>query len=161
MPYRLCHFDTLSTRYVIQTESMEKCPCGCSNVSWRTPPKPHTHIVCAPRKLRSTKKGRPATYCQVVHYLLSTYAIEDVIAEARTEVTNFKQPEHTSATRYSELSWEKAFSYGRAYEEARLKNFFHWKSASVSPVFDESLLGNTYRCETAKFSTIRSFFNQA
>lgn len=75
-------------------------------------------------KRRSPKTDKKTLYFQVLSYLLSTYALEGVIAEVEAEITSFKQSEHMFAVRYLEISWENALSCGRVYEEAHLKGFF-------------------------------------
>lgn len=54
-------------------------------------------------------------------YLLDTNATEDMEAEAKAEITNFKQLKRMSAFRFSELLWESATLSGNIYEEAHLK----------------------------------------
>lgn len=50
------------------------------------------HSICATKEVSSQKKKTLTTYCQLVNYLLSPYATDDVIAEIKGETTNFKYP---------------------------------------------------------------------
>lgn len=52
------------------------------------------------------QKGKLKTYCQLVNYLLITYATDDVIEDVEAEITNFEQPEGMFAVRYLELLWK-------------------------------------------------------
>lgn len=70
--------------------------------------------------------------CTSVNYLLLTKVIKDVIAEAEAKIMNFKEPEYTSAVRYSEVLSEKALRRRYVYKEGRLKGFFtEWLHDSV------------------------------
>lgn len=60
------------------------------------------------------------TYCQAVRYLLESWAADDAIAEAVTDIINNKQPENMSAVRYLETHWESVLGYGRVYNESIL-----------------------------------------
>lgn len=42
------------------------------------------------------------SYCEVVNYLLVTYATDNIIANAYMDVTNFKQPPGQSAAKYAQ-----------------------------------------------------------
>lgn len=84
---------------------------------------PLMHRVCLTDK-DSQQKGKLTTYCQVVNYLLVTYATDDEIAKAEAGIMQFKKPERMSATLFSELLWEKALRCGRVYNDARLKALF-------------------------------------
>lgn len=74
------------------------------------------HRVCTTRKDDSQSEGRLTTYCQVVCYLLATYATDNVIAEAKANITSFYQSENKSATRYAQLLWEKTPRCGQVYK---------------------------------------------
>lgn len=82
------------------------------------------HRLCAKEDQNSQKEGKLTIYCQVVNYLLATYAIEDMIAEAEAEIMSFKQPEYVSVVRYLEVLWEKALRCDLVYGEEFLKGFF-------------------------------------
>lgn len=60
---------------------------------------------------------KPTTYCQVVRYLLETYATDDVIAEAKSEITTFKQPASMTTVWYSKVFWEKTLRSGMSYNK--------------------------------------------
>lgn len=51
------------------------------------------HRVGAAKERFPELDRKSTTYCQLVKYLLATYATEDLIADIEVEITNFKQPE--------------------------------------------------------------------
>lgn len=56
----------------------------------------------------NTQKQKTLTdYCQVVNYLLETYASNDVFAKAEAEIMNYKQAEHQSRVWFSKTFWDK------------------------------------------------------
>lgn len=57
------------------------------------------HIVSATREDVPKQEGQLTIYCQVVKYLLATYAADDVIAAVKTEITDFKKQEGISTVR--------------------------------------------------------------
>lgn len=59
--------------------------------------------VRATREDEPQQEGELATYCQVVSYLLATYATDDGLTEVEAETTNFKQPGGMTAVSSSEL----------------------------------------------------------
>lgn len=69
------------------------------------------HRVRATKEDEFSQEGRPTTYRQVVNYLFATYATDDVIAEAVTDIQSLKQLEGMSAEPHSEGVWEKALWY--------------------------------------------------
>ena len=48
------------------------------------------------------------TYPQVVNFLLRTYATDEIIAEAYSDVMSFKQTSAMTEEQYSNLLWERA-----------------------------------------------------
>lgn len=82
------------------------------------------HPVCTTENDDLQSERKLTTFCQVVNYLLATYAIEKVIAKEGAKITNFKQTKQLSAVRYLEALWEKALHCARVYEEARIKGVF-------------------------------------
>lgn len=46
------------------------------------------------------------------------------MADAEAEITNFEQPEGTSAVSSLEVLWKKALRCGRVYNDSRLKGVF-------------------------------------
>lgn len=71
------------------------------------------HRVCAPGGEQHQLEGKLTSYCEIVSYLLETYATGDVTAEAETDITSFEQSENMTAIRYAEVLWEKALRCGR------------------------------------------------
>lgn len=82
------------------------------------------HWVCATEDEDLQKKPKLTSFCQILNYLLATYATGDVIAETKTEITKIKQAEYLSAVRYPEVLSEKRLRYGPVNEESRLKEGF-------------------------------------
>lgn len=70
---------------------------------------------------RSCQEGMLISFCQVVSYILSTYATDDIIAEVDADIINYKQPKDLHAVDYSQALWTEALRRGRVYEEYRLK----------------------------------------
>lgn len=93
------------------------------------------------------KEGILTTYCSVVNYPLKTYATDDFIAGAESEITNFKQSENMSALHHSEKLWDKALRCGKVYEDARLKGAFT-EALHHSIYFSMRTYGNTNKGAT-------------
>lgn len=68
--------------------------------------------VCATKKDDPQLEVKLTAYCQVVNSLQATCATNDVTAEIKAEIINFKQLEGLLAARYSEVIWEKALGCG-------------------------------------------------
>lgn len=49
-----------------------------------------TRRVWATKEDFPQKNGKSTTYCQVVNYLLATYATDDFITEIEADTTNFE-----------------------------------------------------------------------
>lgn len=67
------------------------------------------------------------------------YATNNVIANAKAKLTNFKQQVYTYAVRYCGVSWEKALFRSSTYQ----KNFFvafNREITLLSPIFSASSL---------------------
>lgn len=45
------------------------------------------------------KEGKFTSYCQVVNYLLKSYATDDAITETEANIMDYKQPGNMSAAR--------------------------------------------------------------
>lgn len=65
------------------------------------------------------KEHKTPSYVQSVSILLVLCVTDDIIVEAGMVATNFKQPEHISALRYSEVLWRKPLSYCRGYKKTQ------------------------------------------
>lgn len=78
------------------------------------------HSVCDTKEDDPQQDGKLTTHCQVVHYLLTTYATDDLIAEAEADINNFKEPKGISAVRYSKGLWEVALRCGRVTSKRRV-----------------------------------------
>lgn len=72
----------------------------------------------------SRQEGQLTSYCQVVNYLLPTYAADVIIAEADLNIVNLKQPAGQSAVEYVQAVWKEALCCGPVYKEYRLKGKF-------------------------------------
>ena len=64
------------------------------------------------------------TYPEVVNFLLQTYATDDVIAEAVTDVENLKQSTAMTEQEYSDELWKRALRCGTVFSGDRLKGYF-------------------------------------
>lgn len=82
------------------------------------------HRVCATKEADPRKEGNMTTDCQVVSFLLATYATDDVLTVLKANVANFKQLEGMPVIRYSEVLWENALRCGLVYRESRRKGVF-------------------------------------
>lgn len=67
------------------------------------------------------QEGKQTTYCQVVNYLLVAYATDDVIAEAKDEITTLNHLAEMFDIQYSQALREKVLSCGMAYNKTRLR----------------------------------------
>lgn len=65
-----------------------------------------------------------STYCEVVQYLIRTYASDDIIAQAEAELVNFRQPSNMNEETYAAALWEKALRCRPVYSEAKLKGLY-------------------------------------
>lgn len=65
------------------------------------------------------QEGCLTSYCEVVNYLLTIYATDDVITEAEADILNFKQTQSMTAMCYSQQLWEKALRCGKVYHEGQ------------------------------------------
>lgn len=84
----------------------------------------NSRISLPSKSHRRHKEGTLTTYCEVVNYLLETYATDDVIAETDAEILRFTQPPTKSPTEYAEALWNKALRCDRVYDEYVLKGIF-------------------------------------
>lgn len=75
-------------------------------------------------KQKHQQEIKLVTYCQAVSFLLKTYATEDVIDEAETDVTSFKPPAGMTAVRYSEALTEETLRCGMLYNKPKLSRIF-------------------------------------
>lgn len=116
---------------------LDKLKTACDNNSihkdaatWLFP-----HFVTEPAKAalphrmtadkRNHQQGdKLTTYCQVINYLLETFATDNIIAEAESDITSFEKPVGTTGTRHFEILFEKALRCGVVYNEPRLKEIF-------------------------------------
>lgn len=106
-------------------EVMRERPCGCYNTSCRTSQKPLFPIGRVPQTMMTPTLNKNSSHIfQIVEPMLTTYAIDDVIAEAEAEITNFKQPEYMSVVRSSEVIREKALCCGHVHGDASSKRVF-------------------------------------
>ena len=64
------------------------------------------------------------SYEEVVQFLLKTYATEDTMAEAITDVENFKQSSSMDVRAYSDELWTGALRCGSVISSTRLKGYF-------------------------------------
>lgn len=65
-----------------------------------------------------------STNCQVIMYLLATWAPDDVIDEAHAEIMRFTSLLNKTLIEYAELLRAKALRCFRVYDEYVLKNNF-------------------------------------
>lgn len=77
----------------------------------------NTYTRLKPKKNRRQADGTLTTHCEVVIYLLSTYAKDDVIAELDVEKTTSKQPPNMNHMDYSQSLWLKALKCGSVYKD--------------------------------------------
>ncbi|CAN8075864.1 unnamed protein product [Agarophyton chilense] len=64
------------------------------------------------------------SYPQVVHYLLETYATDDVIMDAHQEGIFFRQSSKMTESAFADDLWKKGCRCGNVFTEGRLKNHF-------------------------------------
>lgn len=64
------------------------------------------------------------TYCQVVNYMLKTYAADDIGAKREADINRFKQAAGMSVVRFSKLLCKKAPRCRQIYEKSTLKRIF-------------------------------------
>ena len=64
------------------------------------------------------------SYEEVVQFLLKTYATEEAMAEAITDVENFKQSSSMDVQAYSDELWTRALRCGSVISSTRLKGYF-------------------------------------
>lgn len=57
------------------------------------------------------QKGKLKSYCEVVGYLLATYATEAINTKASMDIMNFMQPAGRSAVEYAQEIWTKVLRY--------------------------------------------------
>ena len=65
-----------------------------------------------------------SSYPEVVNYLLRTYATDEIIAEAYSEVTNYIQSTGMSEMEYGDRLWRKALRCGNVFSDDRLKSLY-------------------------------------
>lgn len=86
------------------------------------PRKSPSHTLSVRQKNNDRPKQRKRTaYCQVINYLLATYAPDDMIAEAEALISIFKQPVYMYAVGYSEVLCKRALRCGLVHEKGGLK----------------------------------------
>lgn len=73
---------------------------------------------------RHQKQNTVASYCEVVKYLLETYATDDITAETDDDMIQRTQPSNSSPEEYAEALWNKALKCHREYDEYVLKRIF-------------------------------------
>lgn len=84
----------------------------------RSPPqRTYLSVQLEPR----SQKGKLTSYCEVVNFLLTTYATDDIIAAANMDIMKFEQPAGQSAVGYAQALWTKGLRFGPVNNEYRLK----------------------------------------
>lgn len=79
---------------------------------------------CLSRSNRVREERELTWYCQVVNYLLSIWALVNIISEASMEMINFKQSTDQSALKYTHEFWKKLLRCRALYIEFRPKGTF-------------------------------------
>ena len=64
------------------------------------------------------------SYKDVVNCLLENYATDEVIAEAYTDVTNFRQGSAVHETAFGQSLWDKTARCGTVFSDRRRKQLF-------------------------------------
>lgn len=72
--------------------------------------------TCLKSSHRSCQEGNLTSYCQVINYLLSTYATGDIIAEASAEFFIYKRPEDFNVVNYSQSHCTQTLRCAPVYE---------------------------------------------
>lgn len=70
------------------------------------------------------KEGILTTYCEVVNYLLGTYATEDEGAKSIARIMRFTQPLNETVVNYAELLCAKLLFCVQVYDEYLMKGNF-------------------------------------
>lgn len=65
-----------------------------------------------------------SSYCEVLNYLLATYATDKFIAEANMDIINFKQCADKNADEHAQALWTKGLRCRLVYDEYGLKGIF-------------------------------------
>ena len=74
---------------------------------------------------RKNSRKRLDTYCDVVHFLLRSYAKNEVIAKAHQEITSLRQDRtHATEEDYAQALLLKANACGSVYPEKKLLGYF-------------------------------------
>jgi len=82
----------------------------------------HSRITASPPDVANP--GKLTTYCQVVQYLLRTYATDDRISEAEMSLIHFTQGPNMSVEQYANSLQDMAEKYGNVHSEDRIKDLF-------------------------------------
>ncbi|CAN8076129.1 unnamed protein product [Agarophyton chilense] len=61
---------------------------------------------------------------QVVHYLLETYAMDDVIRDAHQEVISFRQSSNMTESAFADDLWKRAYRCENGFSKERLERHF-------------------------------------
>lgn len=98
-----------------------------------------THALkgTAAGKKKQVKGGLLKTYCEVVNYLLKTYATNENISCAVRDIATYKKPDKMTPTEYGNALWMRTFVCGTVYDEDRVKGLFlEGLSECVKPAID-------------------------
>ena len=76
------------------------------------------------KRRKSSSADRLTSYSEVVHFLLKTYATDEVLAEAYADVQNYAQPSGMSEIDYSRRLYDKALRCGNVFSDQVLKGIF-------------------------------------
>lgn len=98
----------------------------------------NTRIALYLKLKRARKEGKLASDCEVVNFLLETYATDDIIEEMDAVILYFEQPSHTPPTEYLEALWNKAQRCDRTHDEYVFMGIFleachGWIQQSMNP----------------------------
>lgn len=72
--------------------------------------------------IRARQEEKLTSCCKVVIYLLTLYAMDDIIDQADNDIMNFNRATGRSAVEYAHALWTKALLCGTLYE-LHLKKF--------------------------------------
>lgn len=112
---------------VTQVPSKKGPPGGSFTSSWEAilhgpELKDRSETLKSPSK--PLKEGPFTMYCEVVNYLLETYATNNPIDETTEKIMRFTQPLNNTPIEYNELLWSKALRYNLVYHEYVLNGNF-------------------------------------
>ena len=80
-------------------------------------------------RIKSTTRRKTAfahlfSYCQVVNYLLETYADEQAISQTHAEIIRLQQLRNQSPIKFKNHLWSKAKRCGNVYSQSAMKHVF-------------------------------------